>query len=94
MHGYRIAIKERLSFDRDQVIIESYGYEFSHYDKKVSWYSSQPHPNEQKLSSTFPHHEHILPDIKHNRVPAPNINFDRTNSALLIQEVESLLKEL
>jgi hypothetical protein len=91
-NGYRIAVKERISFDNDQVIIESYGYEFLHNDQKISWYDSQPHPDDNNLKSTFPHHKHILPGIKHNRVPAPNISFDHSNLDFLIQEVESLLE--
>ena len=38
------------------------------------------------------YHKHILPDIKHNRVPASNISFDHPNLDFLIQEVESLLE--
>jgi len=91
--GYRITLKERLSFDIDQVVIESYGYEFWCYEKKFAWYDSQPHPNELKLASTYPHHKHISPDIKHNRIPAPSIRFDRPNLQFLIQEIELMLKE-
>lgn len=86
--GYRITIKERLSFDIDQVVIESYGYEFWCYDEKIAWYDSQPHPNEPKLASSYPHHKHISPDIKHNRIPAPGMRFDEPNLPFLIQEID------
>lgn len=89
--GYRIAIRERLSFDRDQVVIESYGYEFWQHEKKIAWYDSQPHPNDASLAGTFPHHKHIQPNIKHNRVPAPDMNFDKPNLPFVIHEVESML---
>ena len=90
--GYRSIVKERLSLDSEQVIIESYGYEIWRHDEKIAWYDSQPHPNDPELASTFPHHKHIPPNIKHHRVPAPNIRFDKPNLPNLIQEVETLLK--
>ncbi len=42
--------------------------------------------------STHPHHKHIPPDIKHNRIPAPNLSFDAPNLPFLIQEVERLIE--
>ena len=35
-----------------------------------------------------PHHKHVLPDIKHNRVPAPEISFERPNLPMLIEQIE------
>ena len=90
--GYRIKLIERLSFDIGQVIIESYGYEYWHNEVKIAWYDSQPHPNDPKLTSSFPHHKHISPNIKHNRVPAPDICFDKPNLPFLIQEIELMIK--
>ncbi len=90
--GYRITLKERISFDAGQVVIESYGYELWFNEEKFSWYDSQPHTNEPNLASTNPHHKHVPPNIKHNRIPAPNIHFDQPNMQFLIQEIESLLK--
>ncbi len=37
---------------------------------------------------THPHHKHILPDIKHHRIPAPDLSFTRPNLPFLIQEIE------
>jgi hypothetical protein len=91
--GYRIVIKERLSFDSGQVNIESYGYEFWQNSEKIAWYDSQPHPDDINLESTNPHHKHILPDIKHHRIPSPEMQFDKPNLSVLIHEVEKLLKE-
>jgi hypothetical protein len=34
----------------------------------------------------------VHPDIKHNRIPAPDISFDQPNLPFLIQEVERWLK--
>jgi len=42
--GYRITLKERLSFDDGPVMIEDYGYELWHRGEKIAWYDSQPHP--------------------------------------------------
>ncbi len=86
--GYRIVSKERLSCDFDSVIIESYGYEIWCGNEKEAWYDSQPHPDEPSLISSHPHHKHVPPDMKHNRIPAPQMNFTRPNLPELIQEVE------
>jgi hypothetical protein len=89
--GYRLSLKERLSFDDGPVIIEDYGYELWRNDEKLAWYDAQPHPNNPELASTFPHHKHIPPDIKHHRIPAPNMSFSQPNLPVLIQEVEELI---
>ncbi len=90
--GYRITIKERLSLDADLVVIESYGYELWHNADKIAWYDTQPHPDDPDLQSTHPHHKHVLPDIKHNRAPAPEMSFTQPNLAALIQEMETLVR--
>jgi hypothetical protein len=90
--GYRITIKERLSYD-DLVTIEDYGYELWHLTEKIAWYDSQPHPNDPALASTHPHHKHIPPNIKRNRIPAPQMSFTQPNLPALIQEIEALVKK-
>lgn len=90
--GFRIAIKERLSFDEGSVVIEDYAYELWDKGDKLAWYDAQPHPDEPNLASNHPHHKHIPPDIKHNRIPAPNMSFAQSNLSVLIQEIEELLK--
>jgi len=89
--GYRITLKERLSLDADLVVIESYGYAVWHNANKIAWYDSQPHPDDPRLQSTHPHHKHILPDIKHRRVPAPEMSFTQPNLIALIRKVETLI---
>ncbi|HHW88388.1 MAG TPA: hypothetical protein GX400_19555 [Chloroflexi bacterium] len=69
--GYRIVVRERIVYDRLPAEIDWYGYEVWRESEKLYWYDSQPHPNEPKLQSTHPHHKHVPPDIKHNRIPAP-----------------------
>lgn len=89
--GYRLSIKERLSLDDSAVQIEFYGYELWHNADKIGWYDAQPHPNDSLLASTFPHHKHIQPEIKRNRIPAPNMSFSQPNLPALIVEVEQLI---
>lgn len=90
--GYRITIQERLSFDIDTVVIESYGYEIWHNSDKTAWYDSQPHPNIPELAVNHPHHKHIPPNIKRNRIPAPMLSFTKPNLPVLINEIETLIK--
>jgi len=90
-HGYRLVIKERLSYDADTVVIESYGYEIWHNAEKVAWYDSQPHPDDPRMTSTHPHHKHIPPNIKRNRIPAPEMSFTHPNLDVLIQEIQELV---
>jgi len=91
LQGYRITLKERLSFDEGSVVIEDYGYELWCKEIKISWYDAQPHPDDPALASTYPHHQHIPPDIKHHRIPASNMSFNQPNLPALIQEIEKLL---
>ena len=92
-YGYRVVIRERLSFD-DAVAIEDYGYELWHNAEKLAWYDSQPHPNDPALAATHPHHKHIPPNIKHHRIPAPEMSLTQPNLPALIQEIETLIKEI
>ena len=55
-------------------------------EEKVRWYDPQPHPEDAALASTFPHHYHTAPDIKHHRVPAPGISFADSNLPTLIAD--------
>jgi hypothetical protein len=87
----RLVVRERLVYDRLPVVIHSYGYEVWRGEEKLYWYDSQPHPGEPSLQSTHPHHKHIPPDLKHNRVSAPALSFTRPNLPILIQEICDLL---
>jgi hypothetical protein len=46
------------------------------------------------LQSTHPHHKHIPPDIKHHRIPAPEMSFNQPNLPVLIHEIEVLIERL
>ena len=86
--GIRLRMREELDFDAG--LITAYGYEVYRTDERLYWYDDFPHPNDPILASTFPHHKHVPPDIKHNRIPAPEMSFDRPNLAVLIREIEKL----
>ena len=89
--GFRLRIREELDFDAQ--LITSYGYEVYQEAEKLYWYDDFPHPNDPTLASTYPHHKHIPPDIKRNRVPAPGISFKRPNLPQIVQEVEQLIDQ-
>lgn len=88
----RLVVRERIIYDRLPCIIDGYGYEIWRGDQKLCWYDSQPHPNDQSLQSTHPHHKHISPNIKHNRITAPEMSFDHANLTVLIHEIEDLIR--
>lgn len=90
-HDIYVTVRERLLYDRLPLIIDWYGYEVWQGKTKLFWYDSQPHPNEASLQATHPHHKHIPPDIKHNRVPAYHMSFTRPNLPALISEIEQLI---
>ena len=85
----RLRIREELDFDTG--LITSYGYEVYQGTERLYWYDDFPHPNGSSLASTFPHHKHVPPDIKSNRIPAPEMSFTQPNLPLLIQEIEGLI---
>ncbi len=83
-----LVVDERLLFINAPGQIEHYGYEIWRGDQKLYWYDSQPHPNDPSLVNTHPHHKHIPPNIKRNRIPAPGLAFERPNLPFLIGEIE------
>jgi hypothetical protein len=89
----RVVIRERILYHRLPVVIDWYGYEVWQGDRKLCWYDSQPHPNDATLQSTYPHHKHIPPDVKHNRVPAPAMSFSQPNLPALVKEVEAIVEQ-
>ena len=91
--GMRLVIRERILFHRLPAIIDAYGYEAWRDEEQLYWYDSQPHPNDPKLQSTHPHHKHVPPDIKHNRIPAHGLSFTSPNLPMLIAEIEAILAQ-
>jgi hypothetical protein len=86
--GLRLRMREEVDFDAG--IITSYGYEVHRGEERLYWYDDFPHPNDPTLASTMPHHKHVPPDIKHHRIPAPGIRFDRPNLPFLLREIEEI----
>lgn len=90
LNEFRLRLQEELDFDAR--LITSYGYEIYQGDKRLYWYDDFPHPHDPTLVTTHPHHKHIPPDIKHNRVPAPEVSFTQPNLPVLIREIEELIR--
>ena len=86
-----LAVWEDLNFARG--VIQGYSYAVNRRGERLYWYDPQPHPNDPSLASTDPHHKHVPPGIKRNRVPAPGLSFTRSNLPLLIEEIEHELLE-
>lgn len=93
-HNIRVVVRERLIYSRLPAVIDWYGYEIWRGTEKLYWYDPQPHPNEASLQSTHPHHKHIPPDIKHNRIPASNMSFTKANLPEVILEVKQLITKI
>lgn len=89
-NGIRLVVRERILYHRQPIILDWYGYEVFRGNEKLFWYDSQPHPHDESLQSTHPHHKHIPPNIKHNRIPAENMSFTQPNLPALIREIEQL----
>jgi len=89
-NGCRLVAYERLTWEAGPLRIVGYSYEVWRGAEKLFWYDSQPHPGEPALASTHPHHKHVPPDLKHNRVPAPGLTFNAPNLPFLIQEISAL----
>ena len=93
-------LEGQVTFERDVVLdvwelvdfetgrIRNYSYEIYQAREKIAWYDPFEHPHISELTSTYPHHKHVLPDIRHNRVPAPGISFEQPNLSILIEEIE------
>jgi hypothetical protein len=84
----RLRVLEVVRFDLTPPRLTRYGYEVWRGGEKLYWYDSQPHPNDPGLASTDPHHKHIPPDIKHHRIPAPELSFTNPNLSFIIAEIE------
>ena len=87
--GVVLRVYERLDFAGQR--IAAYSYEVWPGQKQLYWYDPWEHQDDASLASSFPHHKHVPPDIKHHRVPAPDLSFTRPNLPFLIEEVERQL---
>jgi len=89
--GIRLRVREELDFASR--LITSYGYEVYLGKERLYWYDDFPHPEDPNLALTFPHHKHVQPNIKRNRIPAPEMSFNRPNLPFIIEEIEKLVRE-
>jgi len=87
--GFVLEVWELL--DLSTRAITSYSYAVDRDGERMWWYDSQSHPNDPTLASTDPHHKHVHPNIKRNRITAPGVSFDQPNLPFLIEEVEKEL---
>ncbi|MDW7680435.1 MAG: DUF6516 family protein [bacterium] len=86
-NSIRLKLKDALDFSLEEWIT-GYSYTVYQNEEKLYWYGSQGHPDDPDLQATHAHHKHTPPDIKHNRVPAPDIYFKEQNLTFLISEIE------
>ena len=87
-NGMRMRVREELDFEIGS--ITAYGYEVYRGSQRLYWYDDFPHPDDQSLAATHPHHKHIPPDLKRHRVPAPDMSFVQPNLPVLVREIEEL----
>ena len=86
--GLELHVFETLDFVAGR--ISNYTYRVFRGEKALRWYDPQPHAEDPELATTFPHHRHEPPDIKHNRKPAPGIRFQAPNLPALIADCIAL----
>ena len=86
--GLRLRMREDLDFQAR--LITAYGYEVYRGANRLYWYDDFPHPDDGALAETFPHHKHLPPDMRRNRVPALGIRHVRPNLEVIIEEISEL----
>jgi hypothetical protein len=77
---------ELIDFETRRML--KYSYELYRAGEKIAWYDPFEHPDVPELASTYPHHKHVPPDLRRNRVPAPDISFEQPNMPALIENIE------
>jgi len=87
-NGLELRVNEIIDFVAGH--ISDYSYTVFRDKERIRWYDPQPHPELTELASTFPHHYHQPPDIKHNRRPAPGISFGEPNLSALIADIAAI----
>lgn len=88
VNGIELRVREFIDYRHSRIL--DYSYALYQGETKLRWYDPQPHPEDPSLVETFPHHYHMEPDIKHNRLPAHGISFDTPNLPRLIEDCLSL----
>lgn len=88
-HELVLSFNEHIDFAAKRLF--KYGYVAYQRGVKLFYYDPQPHPNDPSLASNFPHHKHIHPDLKHHRIPAPEMTFENSNLETVIREIETMI---
>jgi len=83
--GIVVAVWELVDFAEQR--IRTYSYEIYRHGEKIGWYDPWPHPENAALAATFPHHKHMPPDLRNNRVPAPGLGFAAPNLDAVLDDV-------
>ncbi len=83
--GIHLEVWELIDFAAKR--IRTYSYEVYRGGEKISWYDSWEHPEIPALASTFPHHKHVFPNLRDNRVPAPGISFESPNLDVVLEDI-------
>ena len=83
-NGIELRVYEYIDLSDGEIL--GYSYTAFRGEKKIRWYDPQPHPENETLKSTFPHHYHEEPNIKKNRKPAQGISFDAPNLPAVIED--------
>lgn len=86
--GQGLVLRVMEVLDTHQQEVGHYGYELWQGDEELWWYDSWPHPDDPSLAVSHPHHQHVPPDIKNHRIPAPELGFSSPNLPFLIQKIE------
>lgn len=87
--GFRLRLREEIDFE--ETLITAYGYEVYQGADKLYWYDDFPHPHDLSLASTHPHHKHVPPNIKRNRIPASGISFEQPNLPQIVAEIDEMI---
>ncbi len=83
--GIHLEVWELIDFAEKR--IRTYSYEVYREGEKVCWYDAWEHPEIPELAATFPHHKHVPPNLRENRVPAPGISFESPNLDVVLEDV-------
>lgn len=84
-HEIRLEVWEDLDFA--EPCIQGYSYAVSRAGERLYWYDPQPHPHIPELARNHPHHKHVPPNIKRNRIVAPGLSFTQPNLPYLLDEI-------
>lgn len=82
--GIHLEVWELIDFVEKR--IRTYSYEVYRGGEKICWYDSWEHPEIPALAITFPHHKHLPPKLRDNRVPAPGISYESPNLDVVLED--------